>query len=639
MLEGAHIIGDANHHRFIFPCEGKGFVWALSPRAAWPFNGVDIQAMVDEEDPQLLGAARAANEVQAGVFRGGAIDHGPTNPWLEVFQKDHESMARRPQVLQALRLGVGMVEGEVLSQGVFDLRVGGKVFACDAVASTTGEAFVGLALGLLITEPIIGNQLRSRGSDFVSKAHGSPLCRSLQCTMHLHIIGICGTFMGGLAQIAKAMGHRVTGCDAHVYPPMSDQLRAAGIDLVEGFEVDQLALRPDLWVVGNVARRGQPLVEALLNGRFPMVSGPQWMSQHLLGDRRVLAVSGTHGKTTTSSLAAWLLEHAGLAPGFLIGGVPEDFGCSARPGAQDGWFVIEADEYDTAFFDKRSKLLHYRAEVAIVNNLEFDHADIFPDLAAIETQFHHWIRTLPSQGHLVVNAEAPAIARVLERGCWTPVTRFLDAAGWSIGSDVTAESGFEAFSILQDGRTVAQARSPLWGPHNRANALAALLAVQACGVPWPTLLEGLSSFQGVKRRMQVRGTSGGVTVYDDFAHHPTAIATTLSGLRPQLKPGARLLAVLEPRSNTMKMGVMRVKLAESLVGADLVFGFAGGLDWPLDEALAPLGSRASSSPDFEALVAQVVSAARPGDAILVMSNGGFGGIHERLLAELSSRAG
>ena len=456
--------------------------------------------------------------------------------------------------------------------------------------------------------------------------------------MHIHIIGICGTFMGGLAQIAKSMGHRVTGCDAQVYPPMSDQLSAAGIELVEGFEVDQLALKPDLWVVGNVARRGLPLIEALLNGRHEMVSGPEWMARHLLGDRKVVAVSGTHGKTTTSSLLAWLLEHGGLAPGFLIGGVPEDFGCSARPGNPGGCFVIEADEYDTAFFDKRSKLLHYRAQVAILNNLEFDHADIFADIDAIETQFHHWIRTLPSEGRLFVNGEAQALERVLRRGCWTPVTRFMDPTGWSVGETAMASNGMESFDVLRAGEVVAQAHSPLWGRHNRLNALAALLAAQACGVAPATALEGLSLFKGVKRRMQRRGIANGVVVYDDFAHHPSAIATTIAGLMPQVPAGGRLLAVLEPRSNTMKMGVMRQKLAASLTAADLVFGYSGSLDWPLEEALAALGPRARVSDRLDDIVGQVALEARPNDVVLVMSNGGFGGIHSRLLDALSARA-
>ncbi|MFZ9161419.1 MAG: UDP-N-acetylmuramate:L-alanyl-gamma-D-glutamyl-meso-diaminopimelate ligase [Burkholderiaceae bacterium] len=470
--------------------------------------------------------------------------------------------------------------------------------------------------------------------------------------MHIHIVGICGTFMGGLAQLAKAMGHRVTGCDANVYPPMSDQLVASGIELIQGFEADQLALRPDLWVVGNVARRGLPLIEAILNQRLPMTSGPAFLAEHVMAGRPVAAVAGTHGKTTTTSLLAWVLEQSGLSPGFLIGGVPEGFGVSARMGRPDGVFVIEADEYDTAFFDKRSKFLHYRAQVAILNNLEFDHADIFADLAAIETQFHHWIRTLPSEGCLVVNGQSEALRRVIRRACYTPVTWFNEDQGLHakvpsqlvnssrakpMSAEQTAPAGRETFDVYQDGRRLGQLVSPLWGEHNRANALAVLGAALSLGVSADQAMAAIASFPGVKRRMQLRGESAGIRVWDDFAHHPTAIQTTLQGLAGQLTTGQRILAVIEPRSNTMKMGVMRDQLPGSLSQADLVFGYSGGLDWSLEQALASLGPRACVREQLDDLITAIVEQARAGDQILVMSNGGFGGLHERLLSRLAER--
>ncbi|MRD56582.1 UDP-N-acetylmuramate:L-alanyl-gamma-D-glutamyl-meso-diaminopimelate ligase [Betaproteobacteria bacterium LSUCC0115] len=463
--------------------------------------------------------------------------------------------------------------------------------------------------------------------------------------MHIHIVGICGTFMGGLAQLAKAMGHRVTGCDANVYPPMSDQLVASGIELIQGFEADQLALKPDLWVVGNVARRGLPLIEAILNQRLPMSSGPAFLAEHVMVGRPVAAVAGTHGKTTTSSLLAWVLEQSGLSPGFLIGGVPEGFGVSARMGRPDGVFVIEADEYDTAFFDKRSKFLHYRAQVAILNNLEFDHADIFADLAAIETQFHHWIRTLPSEGCLVVNGQSEALRRVIARACYTPVTWFNDDRGLQTKApnrpdpQHNSPAGRETFDIYQADQCLGQLVSPLWGEHNRANALAVLGAAMALGVPAEQAMAAMASFPGVKRRMQLRGESAGIRVWDDFAHHPTAIQTTLQGLARQLATGQRILAVIEPRSNTMKMGVMRDQLPTSLSQADLVFGYSGGLDWSLEQTLAGLGSRACVREQLDDLINAIVEQARAGDQILVMSNGGFGGLHERLLSRLAERQG
>lgn len=460
--------------------------------------------------------------------------------------------------------------------------------------------------------------------------------------------------MGGVAQLARACGYKVTGCDANVYPPMSTQLEQAGITLMEGFSEDQLALKPDVWVVGNVARRGMPLIEALLNQGARLQSGPQWLAENILSTHRILAVSGTHGKTTTSSILAWLLEDAGLSPSFLIGGVPENFGVSARLSAASNTrppFVIEADEYDTAFFDKRSKFLHYRAEIAILNNLEFDHADIFPDLAAIETQFHHWVRTLPSQGRLIVNHQESALARVIAKGAWTPVNAFNDPAGWCIHefqpdnktapNSARSIDGMDRFDVWFEGQIVGHVESPLTGAHNRSNVLAAIAAAVAYGVPAATACASVARFEGVKRRMQVRGDVNGIAVLDDFAHHPTAIATTVAGLKDQMRragESGRILAVIEPRSNTMKLGVMAAKLADSLTDAELTFAYSGGIDWDLTSALSPLGLRAQVHPDMDHLVAAIALAAKPGDRILVMSNGGFGGIHEKILSALRSGA-
>jgi UDP-N-acetylmuramate: L-alanyl-gamma-D-glutamyl-meso-diaminopimelate ligase len=446
--------------------------------------------------------------------------------------------------------------------------------------------------------------------------------------MHLHILGICGTFMGGIALIARAAGHRVTGCDANVYPPMSTQLAAQGIDLVEGWSADQIGLEPDVYVIGNVVTRGNPLMEAILDRGLPYVSGPQWLRENVLAGRWVAAVAGTHGKTTTSSMLAWILEHAGLEPGFLIGGVPENFHVSARL-TQSRFFVVEADEYDTAFFDKRSKFLHYPARTAVLNNLEFDHADIFPDLAAIETQFHHFVRTLPASGLIVANGADEALARVLARGCYTPVERFGAAEGWSAG----AERG-GSFEVAWKGAPQGRVEWTLTGAHNRANALAAIAAARHCGVAPAQSIAALSAFEGVKRRMEVRGVVGGITVYDDFAHHPTAIETTVAGLRARVN-GDRILAVIEPRSNTMKLGSMKGRLAASLEGADRTFCYSGGLQWDAAAALSALGARAAVYDDLQRLVEAIAGTARRGDHVLVMSNGGFGGIHDKLLARLA----
>lgn len=458
--------------------------------------------------------------------------------------------------------------------------------------------------------------------------------------MHIHILGICGTFMGGLAALAREAGHRVTGCDAGVYPPMSDQLRALGIDLIEGFGVDQMALEPDVWVIGNVVSRARqpdgeprfPLMEAILESGQPYTSGPQWLSEHVLQGRHVLAVAGTHGKTTTTSMLAWVLEQAGLQPGFLVGGVPLDFGVSARLGT-GRCFVIEADEYDTAFFDKRSKFVHYRPRTAILNNLEFDHADIFDNLAAIERQFHHLVRTVPDSGRVVVNGLEESLARVLNAGCWSEVRSF-----GSVASDFTARGEPEAFDVLQRGEKCARVEWALGGVHNQLNALAAIAAADHVGVSPARAAEALGRFRNVKRRMELRGTVGGIAVYDDFAHHPTAIRTTVDGLRRQLAPGQRILAVFEPRSNTMKLGTMKAQLPWSLEHADLAFCHSGGLDWNAAEALTPMGERAQVAGDIGSLVRRVVAAARRGDQILCMSNGGFGGIHARLLDALRATA-
>ncbi len=451
-------------------------------------------------------------------------------------------------------------------------------------------------------------------------------------SMHIHILGICGTFMGGVAALAQAAGHRVTGCDAGVYPPMSTQLTALGIDLIDGFDPSQLDLQPDLFVIGNVVSRGNPLMEAILDKGLPYISGPQWLAEHVLKDKWVLAMAGTHGKTTTSSMLAWILEDAGLNPGFLIGGIPQNFNVSAR-WTDSPFFVIEADEYDTAFFDKRSKFVHYRPRTAILNNLEYDHADIFPDLAAIETQFHHLVRTIPRSGRIIVNGAEASLARVLSRGYWSEVESFNAPTGWSAGS--VFDDGFE---VLHNGASQGELHWDTLGEHNRNNALAALAAARHVGVPIVAGIDALSRVGGVRRRLEIRGVEAGVTVYDDFAHHPTAIATTIAGLRRKVGK-ARILAVLEPRSNTMKLGAVKEQLAGSLADADLVFCYAANLGWSPAEALTPLGERARVDDKLLALRDEVLAEARTGDHILVMSNGGFGGIHQQLLDGLRTRSG
>ena len=457
--------------------------------------------------------------------------------------------------------------------------------------------------------------------------------------MHIHILGICGTFMGGIAVLAKQAGHRVTGCDANVYPPMSTQLEAQGIELIEGFAPEQTKLNPDIYVIGNVVSRGNPLMEEILNRGLPYISGPQWLAENVLQGKWVLAVAGTHGKTTTSSMLAWILEYAGLAPGFLIGGVPENFGVSARlpqTPVQDAkstspFFVIEADEYDTAFFDKRSKFVHYRPRTAVLNNLEFDHADIFEDLAAIEKQFHHLVRTVPQQGLVVANGKEASLQRVIDKGCWTPVEKFGTNDDWQAAN----AQGDGSFDVVNQGKPQGRVAWGLLGEHNRMNALASIAAARHAGVSIDVSIAALTEFRNVKRRMELRGVVNQISVYDDFAHHPTAIETTVAGLRG--KVGAeRILAVLEPRSNTMKLGVMKSALPASLKEADLVFCYQANLGWDAKEALAPISVKTLVSDDLEQLVAAIVQAAKAGDHVLVMSNGGFGGIHQKLLDALKS---
>ena len=454
--------------------------------------------------------------------------------------------------------------------------------------------------------------------------------------MHIHILGICGTFMGGLAALAREAGHKVTGCDANVYPPMSDQLEALGITLIQGFGAEQLELKPDLFVIGNVVTRSNegrfPLMEAILDAGLPYTSGPQFLAEQVLQGRHVLAVAGTHGKTTTTSMLAWILEHAGLKPGFLVGGVPQNFGVSARLGEGKA-FVIEADEYDTAFFDKRSKFVHYRPRTAILNNLEHDHADIFPDLAAIETQFHHLVRTVPSTGRLVVNAREEALQRVLAKGCWSEVQRF--GARKEEPGALRARGEPQAFDVLRGALKVARVEWALLGEHNQLNALAAMAAAEHLGVTPEQSAAALATFKNVRRRLELRGEAGGIKVYDDFAHHPTAMRTTINGLRRKIAPAERILAIFEPRSNTMKLGTMKAQLPWALEEADLAFCNQAGLAWDAKEALLPMGAQAQVCDGVEALIAAIVKVAKPGDHLLCMSNGGFGGIHEKLLAALA----
>ena len=458
--------------------------------------------------------------------------------------------------------------------------------------------------------------------------------------MHLHILGVCGTFMGGIAALARAAGHRVTGSDRNVYPPMSTQLAALGIDVIEGYEPDQLELRPDVFVIGNVMSRGNALVEAILDSGRPYESGPEWLARNVLAGRWVLGVAGTHGKTTTTSLLTWILEHAGLEPGFLVGGVPLDFNVSARLGS-GRHFVVEADEYDTAFFDKRAKFVHYRPRTAILNNLEHDHADIYPDVASIQKQFHLLLRTVPGNGRLIVNAEEPHLEEVLQMGCWTPVERFTTAPGpgteWRIAPAAVGDS-YASFDVWRGERCLGRVEWDMLGRHNAANAIAAVAAACHAGVGEEAALEALRRFGGVKRRLEVRGIVRDIVVYDDFAHHPTAIATTLDGVRRKAGKG-RVIAVLEPRSNTMKLGTHKAALAESLRGADQVFVYQSPeVKWDVTDAMRPLGSLAAVYTDLAQLTAALSAAAQPGDHLVLMSNGSFGGLHEHLLRALRAAA-
>ena len=462
--------------------------------------------------------------------------------------------------------------------------------------------------------------------------------------MHIHILGICGTFMGGLAALAREAGHRVTGCDANVYPPMSEQLRALDIEIVEGFGADQLLLQPDLFVVGNVVPRGNALMEAVLDAGLPYTSGPQWLAENVLQGRHVLAVAGTHGTTSTTAMLAWILECAGLKPGFLIGGAPLNFGVSARlgqvaPAPASGLrppFVIEADEYDTAFFDKRSKFVHYRPRTAVLNNLELDHADIFDSVTAIEKQFHHLVRTVPASGRLVVNARDESLQRVLAMGCWSEVQRF---GGRKEEPGALRSRGEpHSFDVLRGSLKIGRVEWSLLGEHNQLNALAAIAAAEHVGIAPDAATKALASFTNVRRRMELRGEARGIKVYDDFAHHPTAIRTTVNGLRR--KVGAqRILAVFEPRSNTMKLGAMKALLPWALEEADLAFCHSANLGWDAVQALAPMGAQAQVLDNIDALVAKVVGSARAGDHIVCMSNGGFGGVHGKLLDALARTAG
>ena len=448
--------------------------------------------------------------------------------------------------------------------------------------------------------------------------------------MHIHILGICGTFMGGIAVIARQAGHEVTGCDSSVYPPMSTQLESHGIKLIEGYDPSQIELKPDIFVIGNVVSRGNPLMEEILNRNLQYISAPQWLSENVLKDKWVLAVSGTHGKTTTSSMLAWILEYAGMKPGFLIGGIPENFSVSARLSSDSSFFVIEADEYDTAFFDKRSKFVHLQPRTAILNNLEYDHADIFVDLASIMQQFHHFVRLIPENGLIITNGREENLEEVLAKGCWTPIEKIGVDDGWqarTLGNDST--------DISFRGKSQGTLNWGLMGEHNRMNALAALAAAHHVGVTIETGITALTKFKNVKRRMELCGVANEITVYDDFAHHPTAIQTTLEGLRNKVND-ARIIAVLEPRSNTMKMGIWQDRLAESLKAADLVFCYTSNLGWDVQKALEPMGSKAVSSDNLEKLIEAITVATHPGDYVLIMSNGGFGGIQKKILKSLNA---
>ncbi len=451
--------------------------------------------------------------------------------------------------------------------------------------------------------------------------------------MHIHILGICGTFMGGVAVLARQLGHKVTGSDANVYPPMSTMLESQGIEIIEGFDPSQLNPAPDLVVIGNAMSRGNPCVEHVLNNNLRYTSGPQWLQEFLLHDRWVLAVSGTHGKTTTSSMLSWVLEECGYQPGFLVGGVLGNFGISARLG-ESMFFVVEADEYDSAFFDKRSKFVHYHPRTLVMNNLEFDHADIFDDLEAIKRQFHHLVRTVPCNGRILAPLNDPALADVLQRGCWSETEFTGEQADWR--AEKIAKDGSE-FKVLFQEQYVGTVKWDLVGDHNVDNALMTIAAARHVGVTPDLACEALGKFINTKRRLELKGEVNGITVFDDFAHHPTAIELTMGGLRNKVGD-AKIIAVLEPRSATMKRGVHKETLAASLHHADQVFLYQPpGIEWSVQDVAEQCSQPASSSDDIDQLVAQIVAAAKPGDHILVMSNGGFEGIHGKLLAQLAEQ--
>lgn len=451
---------------------------------------------------------------------------------------------------------------------------------------------------------------------------------------HIHILGICGTFMGGVALLARELGFKVSGSDANVYPPMSTQLEAQGIELMEGYLPEHLDPAPDRVVIGNAMSRGNPAVEYVLDRGLDYCSGPQWLAENVLKDRWVLAVSGTHGKTTTSSLLAWLLEHAEMAPGFLIGGVPGNFGLSARLG-QSPFFVVEADEYDSAFFDKRSKFVHYRPRTLTINNIEFDHADIFADLAAIQRQFHHLVRTVPGNGLIVHRGDDAAINNVLDQGCWSPCQSFGIEGNFDWSTELIEADG-SAFDLVRRGTGKIRIKSPMTGDHNVENILAACAAAHHAGVPLEHLEAGVASFKGVKRRMEKLAVVRGITVYDDFAHHPTAIATTLQGLRASVGK-ARIVAVIEPRSNTMRMGEHRRALTSSTDSADMAFWFQPeGLDWSLQEVVDNSSAAAELHRNIDSLIDGVKSLVQSGDHIVIMSNGSFSGVHQRLIDSLGN---
>jgi UDP-N-acetylmuramate: L-alanyl-gamma-D-glutamyl-meso-diaminopimelate ligase len=447
--------------------------------------------------------------------------------------------------------------------------------------------------------------------------------------MHLHILGICGTFMGGIAAIAKELGHKVTGSDSNVYPPMSTQLESLGIELFEGYDVKQFENEPDIVVIGNALSRGNEAVEYVLDRNLPYTSGPQWLLENVLKERWVLAVSGTHGKTSTSSMLAWILEYAGLRPGFLIGGIPQNFEVSARLG-ESPFFVIEADEYDSAFFDKRSKFLHYRPRTLVMNNLEFDHADIFSDLSDIQKQFNHLLRTVPNNGLVLLPKSDDNLKKVLDMGCWTPVQ--FAGGDWQVQN---SNPGCSEFDVMFKGENQGKVHWDLMGEHNVNNALMAIAAAKHSGVKSDLAVEALAQFVNVKRRMEVKAVVNGITLYDDFAHHPTAISFTIDGLRAKVGEG-RILAVLEPRSNTMKMGVHKDTLADSWSSADQIFIFEpSNLTWSMDDLLMQSSVTALLYKDMDMLVKSIISYAKPGDHILVMSNGSFGGIHKLLIEQLA----